>query len=267
MEYLLVGLVSLGAAALTLFSGFGLGTLLLPAFALFFPVDVAIAATAVVHLMNNLFKLLLVGRNAHWGITLKFTLPALIGSTLGAMLLVKLGKLPPLATYLLLGKAFQIETVKMTIGLLITGFSIFDLHPRLSKLGVSSRFIPAGGALSGFFGGLCGMQGALRSLFLIRAGLDKEQFIGTTVVAAVIVDLSRLAVYGSSFVSTHFQTIQSAGTTGPVPINLVVTATFAALTGSFVGAKLVKKVTLTTVQKIVGFMLVGVGLGMCCGIF
>jgi hypothetical protein len=35
-------------SGLTLFSGFGLGTVLMPAFAVFFPVPTAIAATAVV---------------------------------------------------------------------------------------------------------------------------------------------------------------------------------------------------------------------------
>jgi hypothetical protein len=59
-----VAVVSFGAALLTLFSGFGLGTLLLPVFALFLPVEIAVAATAVVHLANNLFKLALVGRHA-----------------------------------------------------------------------------------------------------------------------------------------------------------------------------------------------------------
>ena len=41
MSYLLVPFVALLASALTLFSGFGLGTLLLPAFAVWFPVDAA----------------------------------------------------------------------------------------------------------------------------------------------------------------------------------------------------------------------------------
>ena len=59
MEYLIISLVSLVVAALTFFSGFGLGTLLMPAFALFFPIEVAIAATAVVHLVNNIFKVYL----------------------------------------------------------------------------------------------------------------------------------------------------------------------------------------------------------------
>lgn len=36
MEYILLSVVALLASGLTLFSGFGLGTILLPAFALFF---------------------------------------------------------------------------------------------------------------------------------------------------------------------------------------------------------------------------------------
>ena len=67
-EYVVVCLVALLGSGLTLFSGFGLGTLLLPVFALFFPVEVAIAATAVVHFLNNLFKLSLLGRNADYGL-------------------------------------------------------------------------------------------------------------------------------------------------------------------------------------------------------
>ena len=56
MDFLLIGLVAFLASGLTLYSGFGLGTVLLPAFALFFPVEVAVAATGTVHLLNNLFK-------------------------------------------------------------------------------------------------------------------------------------------------------------------------------------------------------------------
>ena len=63
MEYFVVCLVALMASCLTLFSGFGLGTVLMPALAIFFPVPIAVGATAIVHLANNLFKLLLkIGR-------------------------------------------------------------------------------------------------------------------------------------------------------------------------------------------------------------
>ena len=56
VSFLVIALVAFGASALTLFSGFGLGTLLLPAFALFLPVEVAVSATAVVHGANSFFK-------------------------------------------------------------------------------------------------------------------------------------------------------------------------------------------------------------------
>lgn len=62
--YIVVSLAALFAAGLTLYSGFGLGTLLLPVFALFFPAEVAVVATAMVHGANNVFKVSLLGRQA-----------------------------------------------------------------------------------------------------------------------------------------------------------------------------------------------------------
>ena len=62
MSYLVICAVALLASGLTFFSGFGLGTLLLPAFALFFPIEQAVAMTAVVHFLNGLFKLGLAAR-------------------------------------------------------------------------------------------------------------------------------------------------------------------------------------------------------------
>ena len=49
MTELIICLVALFGSALTFFSGFGLGTILVPVFALFFPIELAIALTAIVH--------------------------------------------------------------------------------------------------------------------------------------------------------------------------------------------------------------------------
>lgn len=76
MELLSIAVVALLASGLTLFSGFGLGTILTPVFALFFPVTLAVAATAVVHFANNLFKLALLARAADWAVVLRFGVPA-----------------------------------------------------------------------------------------------------------------------------------------------------------------------------------------------
>jgi uncharacterized membrane protein YfcA len=64
MELVLIGLATLLTSGLTLFSGFGLGTILMPVFTLFFPLLLAIAATVVVHSANNLFKFELMARQS-----------------------------------------------------------------------------------------------------------------------------------------------------------------------------------------------------------
>lgn len=88
MEIVLICLAAFLASLLTFFSGFGLGTILMPVFALFFPLEMAIALTGVVHLLNNFFKMCLLGKEANWRIVLKFGAPAVISALIGAQLLM-----------------------------------------------------------------------------------------------------------------------------------------------------------------------------------
>jgi uncharacterized membrane protein YfcA len=83
VDLVLIGLVSVFTPVLTLFSGFGLGTILMPVFALFSPVPVAIAATAVAHLGNKLFKFGLMTRDADWRVVLRIGVPAAAAALLG----------------------------------------------------------------------------------------------------------------------------------------------------------------------------------------
>jgi hypothetical protein len=260
MEYLLISTVAMVVSALTLFSGFGLGTVLMPVFALFFPVPVAVAATAIVHLANNLFKVVLMGRWANWSIVSRFALPATIMAIVGAALLTLVDRLPPLYSYQVGDQPHQISVVKLVIALVIIAFALFDLLPGFRDLTFDPKYLPLGGMLSGFFGGLSGNQGALRSAFLIKAGLDKEAFVGTGVVATVLVDVARLLVYGLAFYTTNFVQLE-AGILG-----LVLAATLAAFLGAVLGRRLLKKVTLHTVQVIVGVGLILLGIGLGSGL-
>ena len=259
MDYLIVCTVALVVSGLTLFSGFGLGTLLMPAFALFFPLPVAIGATAVVHLANNLFKLILIGREADSRAVLLFGLPAAASALVGAILLTYFARLEPWTSYSLGGLSCTLRPEGIVIGVLIVVFALFDLVPALARISFDRKYLPLGGLLSGFFGGLSGHQGALRSAFLLKSGLSKEAFVGTNVVCAVIVDLVRLLIYGVVFYSTRFADVWDAGP-------LLVAATLAAFAGAFLGRKLLNKITLRTVQWIVGIMLVLVGVALAAGL-
>ena len=140
--YVIVCLVALGASFLTLFSGFGLSTLLMPAFALFFPLEAAIAMTAVVHVANNIFKLALVGRKVDKEVLLKFALPGIAAAFVGAWLLTYFSELPPIASYAIGQRDFQISVVKVVIGLLMVGFAFLELHPRFEKMAFAEKWLP-----------------------------------------------------------------------------------------------------------------------------
>ena len=150
MEYLVICIVAFIGSGLTLFSGFGLGTLLVPVFALFFPIELSIALTAIVHFLNNLFKLGLVGKHADKKLILRFGIPSLIASFAGAYLLSKISHAGALYDYPLAGKVFIIQPIKLTIGLLLIFFALFDSVPKLAALQFDKKYLVAGGFLSGF---------------------------------------------------------------------------------------------------------------------
>lgn len=256
MMYWIVCLTALIASGLTLFSGFGLGTILMPAFALFFPVEIAIAMTAIVHMANNIFKLFLVGRKTDRHVLMKFAPTAILAAFAGAWLLTLLTDIPVIFSYMIGERQYQVTAVKAVVGLLMIVFAFIELLPRFEKLEFDQKYLPLGGLISGFFGGLSGNQGALRSAFLSKAGLDKEAFIATGVVTAAIVDLTRLSVY-----LRHFTTVELEANWG-----LMLAATLTAFAGAFIGSRLMKKITLRTVQIIVGVMLIFIGFFLFMGL-
>jgi uncharacterized protein len=110
--------------------------------------------------------------------------------------------------------------------------------------------------LSGFFGGLSGNQGALRSAFLIKAGLSKEAFIGTAVVVSTFVDFTRLSVYATRFTSAGLMD----------NLSLVLCATLSAIMGAYLGNKLLKRVTLKFIRVFVAVLLILISVALGAGL-
>lgn len=256
MDIIIIGFAAFFTAILTFFSGFGLGTILAPVFAIFFPIDVAIALTGVVHFTNNVFKIFLVGKKTNKAVLLRFGIPAIIAAFAGAWLLMRITALPVLFEYSLWGRSFEVTPVKLIIALILIVFSLFEILPSVQKWQFGKDKLILGGVLSGFFGGLSGIQGALRSAFLIKSGLSKEAYIATGVVIASLVDFIRLSVYASRFAAAHLHE----------NITLLFTATLAAIAGALIGKKLLKKVTLRSIQLLVAVMLILISFALGFGI-
>ncbi|WP_310379070.1 sulfite exporter TauE/SafE family protein [Flavobacterium sp.] len=246
MEYFIICLAALLGSGLTLFSGFGLGTLLVPVFGLFFPIETAIMLTAIVHFLNNIFKLILLGKNANLNVVFRFGIPAILFAFLGAYILSLLTEMQPLFVYKIDNATFEIMPTKLIVGLLLLFFSLFEIIPKLSHLQFNKKYLPLGGILSGFFGGLSGNQGALRAAFLIRANLSASSFIATGVVIACMIDISRLSIYITDTKNFHNQ----------LDYKLLTLATLSAFTGAYFGNKLIKKVTIKNIQNLVAILLI-----------
>jgi uncharacterized membrane protein YfcA len=256
MEIILITLAAFATSILTFFSGFGLGTILVPVFSIFFPIDLAIALTGVVHFFNNLFKIALVGKNADRIVLIRFGIPAIVASFVGAWLLLKLSGLPSLYEYKIGSHLHIITPVKAIIALLLIVFALIEVIPAFQKIEFNKNKLSIGGLLSGFFGGLSGLQGAIRSAFLVKSGLSKEAYLGTAVIIACFIDITRLSVYATRF----------AGAGLASNLTLVISATLAAIAGAFTGRKLLKKVTFDFIQKLVAIMLILISLALGSGL-
>ena len=261
MEYPVIVLAAFGVSLLTLYSGFGLGTLLMPVFALFLPLEVAVAATALVHASNNIVKVMVLGGGADRELVIRFGLPALFASFLGAWVLTGMTGHAPLATYRIGTTVAEITPIKLTMGLLILAFAVGELHPVLRGLRMDRKWLVPGGILSGFFGGFSGHQGALRSAFLVRTGGTPESFVATNAVIGMMVDGARLLVYGWTFMMARH-----AGRLGTDDWLLVIAGIIGATGGVAVGKRYLHKVTMEGIRVAAGILLLGIGILLASGI-
>jgi len=243
MDFIVVVAIAFFASGLTFFSGFGLGTLLLPAFALFFSSPIALAATGVVHLLNNLFKTVLVRRNVHWPTVLKFGLPAIPAAILGALLLTYLDE----------------RIAAIVIGAVLIVFAVLELQPWFQKISFPRNFLTLGGVATGFLGGVSGQQGALRSMFLLKLGFNPQQYIATGVLIAVLIDLARIPTYAIGLMGSSAEITNRE-------MWLIAAGATAAFLGAWIGSKLVTKTTIAAIRYVVAGLMIMIGVSLILGV-
>ena len=226
---------------LTFFSGFGLGTILLAVFSLFFPIEIAIPMTAIVHFLNNIFKLFLTYEHIDKDTVKRFGIPSVVGSVCGALLLLLFVKEQA---------DMGVVLLKKIIGALIILFACLELFSSQKKIGFNVKFLPIGGFLSGLFGGFSGHQGAIRSVFLLKLNLTKESLVATGVVIACLIDSSRLLLYNRIFFINDIGQLT-------IPI---VSAVIASFIGAYLGNRFLKKTKIEMLQYFIFVMLIVFGL-------
>ena len=252
--FLLICVVSFLASILTFFSGFGLGTLLLPVFSLFMPIELAVLATAIVHILNNALKFILIRNFIDKSVLLSFGITAVLGAFLGAIIQKTIGGSLFLYELVLFGSLNRVELLSFIIGILMLVFALLDLIPILKKISFGKGQFTVGGFLSGFFGGLSGHQGALRAAFLAKSHLKAEVFISTSVCLSLLIDATRIPIYLSSNIQLQDQWL------------LITPACFFAFIGSYLGKKLFTKRKVQNIRIFVAVFLFLMGSAMIVGL-
>lgn len=256
MDIIVISFVAIFASLMNFLSGFGLGTLLLPAFAIYFPLHLAIILTAIVHLVTNIFKSIIMRKHVKWKVFFRFGIPSIIFAAIGALLLNQIVKLDIEFTYNLFNFQLTTSPIKITIAVIMIISAILDLVPTLQKINIPKKLLPFGGALSGFFGGLSGHQGAIRSAFLIKLDLPKEKFVATGIFISLFVDISRLLVYEYDIVVNGLER----------NYDLLLAASFFAVLGALLGKYFLKQVTVKFVRFLLGILLILVSIAIGLGV-
>jgi uncharacterized membrane protein YfcA len=178
---LVVGAVALLGGVTAAVSGAGIGSMLVPLFALRLEFKVAVAVAALPHLVGGAIRLIPLRRSIDWSILRRFGVACAVAALVGALLSGVVSNVWVTRIFaVLLGFA----------GLL--GLSGIGERLQLGRVGAWLA-----GAIAGFTGGLAGEQGGIRAVALLHFKLSRDAFIATTTAVGVAIDLARTPVYAS----------------------------------------------------------------------
>ena len=133
-------------------------------------------------------------------------------------------------------------------------FGFWELFPRAQKFSLAEKWFGILAFLSGFIGGFSGHQGALRTIVLSQAKLEKQAFVATGICIACFVDFARIPIYFSG------NSMQS------ISIQAILPAVVPAFAGAWLGNHFLKKIEIQWLKWLVGTYLIAMGILIGMGI-
>ncbi|OGB87419.1 hypothetical protein A3H38_04695 [candidate division WOR-1 bacterium RIFCSPLOWO2_02_FULL_46_20] len=179
MEIFYIALLTLIAATIGTITGFGTSTLMIPVLVIFFPPVEAIFLVAIIHWFGDVWKITLFRKGFNLRLIALFGVIGLATSSLGAF--VSLGA--------------NEQMLLRLLGAFLAGYAIFLIFQSKFKIPAGNLTALSGGALSGFFAGMFGIGGAIRSMFLSSFDLPKAVYIATAGAIGILVDSTRIITY------------------------------------------------------------------------
>lgn len=238
MFELLVACAGVFGGAVASIAGFGIGSLLTPAIAYATGTKLAVAVVSVPHAIGTSIRFWRFRRDVDWRIVRSFGITSAAGGLTGALLNTWATSR---ALELVFGSLLILAGVSQVTGMA----KRWKLHGALAWLG---------GALSGFFGGLVGNQGGIRTAAMLGFEVDKRQFVATTTAVALLIDLARVPIYVAA---------ETAALARMWP--LITFATIGVIVGTLFGETLLARVPEHRFRVVVGVLLLGLGVSFLIG--
>ncbi len=213
-------------------TGFGTSTIMVPILSLFLPLPIVLLFVGVIHWFGDIWKMVFFKKGFNLKLVLLFGIPGTIFSFLAA-------KLP---------LALSEELLQRSLGLFLVTYVAFIFFKPNWKVKASNPTALLGGALSGFFSGIFGVGGAIRSTFLSAFDLEKAVFLFTSGVIGLLIDSSRIAQY-----------LMSGIKLGSLMTTLFLCIPFSLL-GAYIAKKLVDKIPQQSFRLFIAVTLLLVGL-------
>jgi uncharacterized membrane protein YfcA len=223
------------AGSVAAVAGFGIGSVLTPAMSLTIDIKVAVAAAAIPHLAGSITRCWSLRAHIDRALLVRFGWTSVVGGLAGA----------------LLGAGTRSPILTIVFGALLVFVSASHLAGVAGRLRFGGNGAWIAGALSGFFGGLVGNQGGLRSAALMGFDLPRERFVATATLLAIAVDAARVPVY----LALHHRALSAISP-------LIVVATLGVLAGTCFGARVLRRCPEEPFRRVVAILLLALGVSM-----
>lgn len=223
------------AGAVAGVAGFGIGSILTPVLAVHAGTRLAVALVSVPHVIGTAARVIALRGHIDRKILWSFGVLSAIGGLLGALLNARAHN-PAL-------------TIVFGLLLLFAGIANATTFAQRMRFGPKTAWLAGG--VSGFFGGLVGNQGGIRSAALLGFAIPKESFVATATAIGLIVDGARMPVY----VATQGADMMA----WLVPVAI---ATAGVLVGTFGGVRLLRRIPQQAFRRFVGVLIALLGLYM-----
>jgi uncharacterized protein len=228
----LVVVAAIIAGAVSAVTGFGIGSLLTPVFALSMDTRVAVAAVAIPHVVGTAIRFGLLRGGIDRRVLWSFGLTSAAGGLAGAALY----------------RVASNQWLNVVFGVLLLFAAASEVTGLARRMRFRGWVAWLAGGLSGLLGGLVGNQGGIRSAALLGFDLPKEKFVGTATAIALFVDGARLPVY---IATQHADMLERWPAIG--------LATLGVIGGTLVGSRLLKRVPDVWFRRVLAVVLAILG--------